>query len=178
MEPRKKVYKRLGYTSMDTAVIVKQLNELLANYHVHYQKLRNFHWNVKGRDFFELHEKFEELYNEVKLNIDEIAERIRVFGQTPLSTMKDYLETSEIKEDPTDLHADIMVHRVVEDFRILLTKMVDAANAAIDIGDVGTEDMINTMINETEKRHWMFNAWLQDEPLPEDALRKEEFMTN
>src|SRR5690606_33776932 len=100
---------KLGWTSEETEIISRVLNELLANYSVHYQKLRNYHWNVKGSDFFDLHEQFESQYNEARDNIDAIAERIRVFGKTPMSTMREYLETSEIKETGTDLASDIMV---------------------------------------------------------------------
>lgn len=92
-----KNYRKLGFDNEETKEIVESLNKLMANYHVHYQKLRNYHWNVEGHSFFELHEFFELEYNAVKLQIDEIAERIRVFGKKPVSTLKEYLEISEIK---------------------------------------------------------------------------------
>jgi len=66
----------MTYSNKET---IAALNILLADYHMHYQKLRNFHWNVTGSNFFELHEKFEELYEDIKLKIDEIAERIFIF---------------------------------------------------------------------------------------------------
>ena len=138
---------------------MKALNDLLANYHVHYQKLRNYHWNVKGPDFFDIHEKFEEQYNEAKLNIDEIAERVRVFGYTPMSTLKEYLDSSEIKETSTDLSGLEMVTEILNDFEILLSYLVDAADAALEIGDVGTQTIINGFIRGIEKKHWMFTAF-------------------
>lgn len=159
VKKEKRSFKKLGYTHLETAEIVQALNKLIANYHVHYQKLRNFHWNVKGGDFFDLHEKFEELYNEAKVNIDEIAERIKVFGQTPLSTMKDYLEVSEIKEVDTNLTGIQMVKEVLRDFETLLSFLVEAADAALEVGDVGTQDLINTFIRNIEKHHWMLNAF-------------------
>lgn len=159
---RKVLYKKLGFTGMETVVIVKNLNQLLANYHIHYQKLRNFHWNVKGKDFFELHELFEKLYNAAKKDIDDVAERVRVFGQTPVSTLSAYLEMADIKEVGTDLEAEMMVREILKDFQLLLSSMVAVADAAIDIGDVGTEDMINSFIKGIEKNHWMFTAWLQE----------------
>lgn len=150
---------KLGYTKLETAEIVEALNKLLANYSVHYQKLRNFHWNVKGGDFFDIHEKFEEQYNEAKVAIDDIAERIRVFGQTPLSTMKEYLENAEIKESGSDLTAMEMVSEILRDYRILLEYMFNVVNAALDNGDSGTVDMMNAFIKRTEKNHWMFTAF-------------------
>jgi len=152
-------YKKLGFTKLETAELVKALDMLIANYHIHYQKLRNYHWNVKGADFFDIHEQFEEEYNSAKLNIDEIAERIRVFGYTPMSTMKEYLEHSEIEETDSDLTGMEMVSEILRDFEILLSYMVNVADAAIDIGDVGTEDLINSFIKRMEKRHWMFTSF-------------------
>lgn len=152
-------YKKLGFSKPETAVIVNALNQLLANYQVHYQKLRNYHWNVVGSDFFDIHEKFEDQYNEAKENIDEIAERIRVFGYTPMSNLREYLANSEIKETGSDLSGMEMVDEILRDFEILLSYMVDVADAAIDAGDVGTEDMINSFIKKMEKSHWMFTAF-------------------
>ena len=155
--PHKRIYKKLGYTGIEAVEIVRTLNVLLANYQVHNQKMQNFHWNVKGKDFFELHAQFERLYTQARGNIDAIAERIRVFGQTPVSTLKEYLELSEIQESYLNKNSDSMVREALNDFQILLSFMTEVANAAIDIGDVGTEDLINTLIQETEKNHWMFN---------------------
>jgi starvation-inducible DNA-binding protein len=155
----KRTFARLGYTKLETAELTDSLNRLLANYSVHYQKLRNFHWNVKGQDFFDIHEKFEDQYNEAKVNIDDVAERIRVFGQTPLSTMQEYLTTSEIKETGTDLSALEMVAEIIRDYELLLEKMFDVVEIAIDHGDSGTEDMVKSFIKKTEKNHWMMTAF-------------------
>jgi len=149
----------LGFTALETVEIVQPLNILLANYHIHYQKMRNFHWNVTGKDFFELHEKFEEQYNEAKLNIDELAERIRIFGQTPISTLSEYLDMAEIKEVGTELRSEQMVEETVRDLQTLLSLMVDVTDAAINMGDVGTEHMMNSMIYKMEQTHWMLTAW-------------------
>ncbi len=162
---RKWAFKKLGYNKEETKSIVDALNALLANYHVHYQKLRNFHWNVKGGDFFDIHEQFEERYDRAKLNIDDIAERIRVFGYRPMSTMAEYLEHSEIKETPTDndFNGMQMVKEILNDFEILLSYMVDAADAAIEVGDIATEDMIKDFVMDLEKKHWMFTAFSSEE---------------
>lgn len=152
--------KKLGFTDKETSKIVEAMNKLLANYHVHYQKLRNYHWNVIGHDFFELHEYFEEEYNQVKLNIDEIAERIRVFGKIPMSTLKEYLEHSEIVETGTDLKSDAMAKEILRDFEILLSYMVDVISAAEEIGDSATDDLITGFAQRMEKRHWMLTAFV------------------
>jgi starvation-inducible DNA-binding protein len=155
-----KTHAKLGFSDSETEEVVNHLNQLLANYNVQYQKLRNFHWNVKGSDFFELHEKFEEQYESSKDNIDEIAERIRVFGKTPMSTMREYLEVSEIEEVGTNLSGEEMVIEFLNDMQILLSLMVDTSDAAQDIGDIGTAGLMNRFIVTLEKTHWMYSSWL------------------
>ena len=159
---KKRVFSKLGYSKLQTAEIVAAMNQLLADYSVHYQKLRNYHWNVKGQDFFDIHEQFEEQYNEAKVNIDDIAERIRVFGQTPMSTMGDYLDNAEIKETGPDLEAMDMVREILKDYLILLEKMFDVIDIAIENGDSGTEDMIKGFVTYVEKNHWMFTSFLNE----------------
>lgn len=154
-----KKHRKLGFSHEETTEIVETLNRLLANLQVHYQKLRNFHWNVEGQDFFELHEQFEVEYDAVKLQIDEVAERIRVFGHKPHSTMVKYLEVSEIKEISKEITAENMVEEVLSDYEILLSFMVDAIVAAEKIDDSATEDQITGYVKRTEQRHWMFSAW-------------------
>ncbi len=155
-----KSFKKLGFEQAESAEIVTALNALLSNYQVHYQKLRNFHWNVEGADFFELHAQFEADYNQVKLNIDAVAERIRVFGKKPYSTLAKYLETSDIKEPKEGLSSTEMVKDILNDFEVLLSYLMDVANAAGEAGDLGTEDMIVGFIKELEKRHWMYSAFI------------------
>lgn len=152
-------FARLGYTKEGSHQLVSALNNLLANYSVHYQKLRNYHWNVKGEDFFDIHEQFENQYNDAKLSIDDIAERIRVFGHTPLSTMKDYLEISEINETGTDLESMDMVNEILNDYQILIAYMYNAIDMAVEHGDMGTEDMVKGFVYKTEKNHWMMTSF-------------------
>lgn len=151
---------KLGWSTEEISDITSALNSVLANYSVHYQKLRNYHWNVKGSDFFDLHEQFEKQYTEAHSNIDDIAERIRIFGETPLSLLKDFLEHSEIKETGTQLPSEIMVRELLSDYRILLQHLFDAVNAAASHEDSGTEEMLKVIINHIEKNHWMLTAFL------------------
>lgn len=157
----KRVFKKLGYNKDESEKIVSSLNKLLANYHVHYQKLRNFHWNVTGGDFFELHAKFEELYNEAFANIDLIAERIRVFGMKPLSLMKDYLDHADIKEVSTDLKSREMVEEVLRDFQLLVENMNECTEKVAELGDQATEDMLIAFIKSMELNHWMLTSFLK-----------------
>ena len=163
METTEIAFKKLGFNSKESSRVVDQLNELLCNLHVHYQKLRNYHWNVTGPDFFDVHEQFEQEYEAVKLEIDEIAERIRVFGKTPISTMREYLSHSEIKETGTDMSSREMVSEIIRDFEVLLTHMMDITEIAQEIGDLSTDDMIKGFMQRKEKRHWMLSAFNQPE---------------
>jgi starvation-inducible DNA-binding protein len=155
----KKTFVELGYTKSDVTALDKAMNDLLANYQVHYQKLRNFHWNVRGEDFFDLHEQFEMQYQFTQKAIDDIAERLRVFGIKPLSTLQAYLDRATIQEAGTEVSSDLMVKEILEDFRLLLEHMFNTVEIAMDIGDLGTEDMIKSFIKQTEQKHWMLTAF-------------------
>ncbi|MGB5480589.1 MAG: DNA starvation/stationary phase protection protein [Eudoraea sp.] len=156
----RKPFRKLGFTYLETAEIVVSLNQLMANYFVHYNKLRNFHWNVDGHDFFELHEEFEKEYNTVKQNIDIIAERIRVFGLKPSMKIKEILDLSEIKEVSADkMSPTAMVTEVLKDFDVLHDKMLDVVNAALETGDNVTEQIVTDFMRNLEKRNWMFTSW-------------------
>lgn len=155
--PRKR--HALHWTAADRKAITAKLNGLLANYQVHYQKLRNYHWNVFGGDFFDLHVELEAQYQEAQLNIDLIAERIRVFGERPLSCMSEYLDNSTIKEDESVPEADRMVKNVLADYVVLLDHAVEAAESAMELQDMGTEEMVKGFIKQVEKHHWMLSSF-------------------
>lgn len=164
MEPntKMKTHAKLGFSSMDTAEMVTTMNKLIANYHVFYQKLRNYHWNVTGPDFFDLHEKFEALYTTAVADIDEIAERIRIFGAVPMSTLKEYLEVSEITETPGTLTAMEMTREVLTDMETLDSFMLEVVDASGGVGDAATMSMMNNMMRSLEKEHWMLTSWLNE----------------
>lgn len=155
----KRSFVKLGYTKMETIELVNSMNQLLADYSVHYQKLRNFHWNVEGPDFFDIHEKFEVQYNNAKVAVDDIAERIRIFGLNPMSTMQEYIENATIKEVGTDFKSMEMVKEIINDYEILLEQTFNVLEMSIEHGDSGTEDMMKGFIKEIEKNHWMMSAF-------------------
>jgi starvation-inducible DNA-binding protein len=152
---------KIGWKPEQIDKISHALNSVLANYNVHFQKLRNFHWNVTGSDFFDLHTEFEEQYKEALEHIDEIAERIRVFGETPFSTMKEYLDESEIKESSsTQMDSDLMVRELLSDYRVLLQYLSAVVQIASEQHDAGTENLIKSFIKKIEKHHWMLSSFL------------------
>ncbi len=148
----------MTYSNKET---IASLNILLADYHMYYQKLRNFHWNVTGPNFFELHAKFEELYEDAKVKIDEIAERILTLRAKPYSNYSSYLNHSNIKEPNTNLIDHEMISSILKDQDILLDQLKTVAENAEDAKDDGTLDITGTYIGELEKTSWMLNAWNQ-----------------
>jgi starvation-inducible DNA-binding protein len=150
----------IGLAEVNVTSIVDQLNELLANYHIHYQKLRGCHWNVKGKSFFTLHAKFEELYTNAVESIDELAERILTLGKSPLSTYQEYINTSRIKEINTIGMEDMaLVNAVLEDFATLIEIEREIMETTAEHGDDGTNDMINRFMQFKEKNTWMLRAF-------------------
>lgn len=140
--------------------VVDLLNDYLANYHMHYQKLRGSHWNVKGQNFFTLHIKFEELYNNALLTIDEIAERVLTLGKPPHSRFSDYIRESQIKEIDTIGMKDLdLVDAILEDMAHLISLERELLKVTEDAGDDGTNDMVNRFMQFKEKNTWMLRSF-------------------
>lgn len=137
-----------------------QLNELVATWSVQYTKLHNFHWYVNGPSFFTLHTKFEELYNEVTLNLDEVAERILSKGGKPVATLKEHLELSLIREATGKETTEQMVESTIKDFTTIMKSLKKAMETAAEEGDDRTEDLLNATYQSLEKHSWMLNAYL------------------
>lgn len=140
--------------------LTNELNDLLANYQLFYQNLRGYHWNIKGKNFFELHEKFEELYTDTAQSIDEVAERILTLGSTPMHTYSDYIQQSEIKEAKNVSSDTETVRGTLDHLNVLVKKGRVVISTAEDAGDEGTADMITGFIKDMEKNIWMLNAFL------------------
>lgn len=150
----------IGLDKEKSQELAEMLNDLLANYQVFYQNLRGFHWNVKGEKFFELHLKFEELYNNAVLKIDEIAERILTLQGVPLHTFEAYLKQSAIKSVEKNKVDASIVSTIVENFSVLIAKERAILSKAADANDEGTVSQMSDYITETEKTVWMLNAYL------------------
>lgn len=149
----------LGLDAEKTSKTVEELNTLLADYHLYYQKLRNFHWNVIGKNFFDLHEKFEELYDDAKLKVDEIAERILTLRFQPTSNLSEYLKMANLKESKSELTDSKMIETLLEDHGTMLKQMRKVIETADKASDEGTIDLIGAYIRELEKTSWMLDAW-------------------
>ncbi len=151
----------IGLEVKESKNLVNMLNELLANYQIYYQNLRNFHWNVSGANFFELHAKFEELYTAANLGVDEIAERILTLGGRPFSSYAEYIENAEIKEAKEVKEAMKMVEIVRDNQNSLLSLERKTLEAAGEAADEGTVSLMSDFITEKEKVVWMLSAYLR-----------------
>lgn len=147
---------------MSTALI-KEMNTQVSTWSVMYTKLHNYHWYVKGYQFFTLHAKFEELYNEATAHMDEIAERILTLGGDPTATLKEHLEQSVVKEAKGNEKADKMVSAIVEDFDEIMKSLKKGMVEAAEVGDDMTEDLLNAIYQSVEKHQWMLNAFLGED---------------
>ena len=150
----------IGLQKEDSRQMADKLNELLANYHLYYQNLRGFHWNIKGVNFFQLHAKFEELYNNALTQIDAIAERILTIGQQPLHTFSDYVRVATITEAANLSNDKETVSATHQNLSVILNLEREILSLASETGDEGTISLLSEDINEIEKTLWMLNAFL------------------
>lgn len=155
-----KTITRIGLDADQSEKTAHLLNDLLANYTVLYQNIRGYHWNVKGDRFFELHLKFEELYNNLFLKIDEIAERILTLGHTPNHKVSEYLTISSIQETHEVSDGIFALENILFSFKELLQKQRSLLALAVSGNDEGTSSMMSDYIREQEKMVWMYSAYL------------------
>lgn len=150
----------IGLDSHKSKELSEKLNILLANYSIFYQNTRGYHWNIKGSKFFELHLKFEELYNDLLLKIDEIAERILTLGHTPKHRYSDYKTISSIAESSQVSDGLEAVKDILASFKTTITMQRELLALAGDAQDEGTGALMSDYIREQEKLVWMYSAFL------------------
>ncbi len=150
---------KIGLSKESSMEIANHLNDLLSNYQLFYMNLRGFHWNIKGKKFFELHLKFEELYNDALVKVDEIAERVLTLSGTPIHTFSEYLDHSEIKATKNVVDGDMAVGSILDNLSILLQKERAILSIAAEANDEGTVSQMSDYIVEQEKLVWMLSAY-------------------
>jgi len=151
---------RIGLDKQKSIELAQKLNDLLANYSIFYQNVRGYHWNVKGQKFFELHLKFEELYNDLFIKIDEIAERILTLGSVPEHRFSEYLKSSTIKQSDEGADGMKAVQEVLDALELFLIKQREILDLSGNINDEGTNAQMSDYIREQEKLVWMYGAFL------------------
>jgi starvation-inducible DNA-binding protein len=152
---------QIGLEAQESKGLAEKLNSLLANYQVFYMNTRGFHWNITGEKFFELHAKFEELYNNLVEKVDEVAERILTLGHSPLHTFSDYTAITTVKEAKNISNGKEAMQNILDAFRTLIALQRDIAETASETGDEGTNALMSDYIREQEKLVWMYSAYLK-----------------
>ncbi len=142
-------------------MITEDLNLFLSNLNIFYRKLQNYHWNIKGEDFFIVHAKLEELYNDINERIDEIAEHILIIGKQPLGTMKDYLEKSQIQEANNEKICSNKVYEtLLKDYSILINNAVKIKEDADNEKKHDTSALMDEYLQDFNKKSWMIRQLL------------------
>jgi starvation-inducible DNA-binding protein len=150
----------IGLDRKKSIELANKLNVLLASYSVFYQNVRGYHWNLKGGNFFELHAKFEELYGNLYLKIDEIAERIVTLGHVANHKFSDYKTMSKIVDSNQSNNGIKSVEDVLKSLNVIISLERDVVSFASKMDDEGTKTLISDYIKGQEKLMWMYSAFL------------------
>jgi starvation-inducible DNA-binding protein len=151
---------RIGLDPGKSRKLADYLNDLLANYSVFYQNVRGYHWNIKGDKFFELHLKFQELYNNLLIKIDDVAERVLTLGYLPEHSYTGYIKTSEIPESNQVSDGLKAVKQIIDALEVLIAKQRRLLILSSEAEDEGTNALMSDYIREQEKLIWMYSAYL------------------
>jgi starvation-inducible DNA-binding protein len=151
----------IGLDTTKSAELADKLGELLANYSIFYQNTRGYHWNIKGEKFFELHVKFEELYDELLIKIDEIAERILTLGHAPNHKYSYYKTISSIEESNEVSDGQQAVSNILSSLKSIITLQRLLLELSADAGDEGTNALMSDYIRGQEKLVWMYSSYLK-----------------
>jgi starvation-inducible DNA-binding protein len=157
-----KTINAIGLDNSKAKQLAEKLNGLLANYSIFYQNTRGSHWNIKGEKFFELHLKFEELYNDLLLKIDEVAERILTLGHSPNHNYTDYVLVSKITESKEVSDGVKSVVNILDSFKTIITLQRELLSLSDEAGDEGTNALMSDYIRAQEKLVWMYSSFLKE----------------
>ena len=150
----------LGLDTEKTVEVAAKLNDLLASFQVYYQNLRGIHWNIKGKQFFELHLKFEELYTDANQRVDEIAERILTLGGVPYHTFNDYIGHTNVKVGENVTQDEAAVLLIINSLSALLQIERELLDLTDEANDEGSNALVSELISDQEKTIWMMQSWL------------------
>lgn len=150
----------IGLNTEKVKELAVKLNELLANYSIFYQNTRGYHWNIKGEKFFELHVKFEELYTDLQLKIDETAERILTLGYRPEHNYSKYREVATIKESSDVSDGIKAAEDILASFTVIITLQRSILDNSAELNDEGTNALMSDYIRAQEKLVWMYSSFL------------------
>ncbi|MCY7422383.1 MAG: DNA starvation/stationary phase protection protein [Chitinophagaceae bacterium] len=152
----------IGRSEKDLKAVANSLNILLADEHVLYIKTRNYHWNVEGSNFLEIHKFYEGQYDQLSDTIDEIAERIRAIGQYSEGRLKDFLKITNLEEQAYTSDQKIQIQNLLNDHETIIRRLLGEVEAFTDeYKDPGSADFITSIIEMHEKMAWMLRSYLK-----------------
>jgi starvation-inducible DNA-binding protein len=154
----------IGLTNEQRAGVAAILDRTLADLYVLYTKTRNYHWNVVGEHFRDLHKLLEEQYEQLDAAIDLVAERSRKIGALALGTMKEFLAHASLKEQPGEYpDAYTMLTNLCNDHEAVIQWLRQSADDCDEkFHDMGTNDFLIGLLQEHEKMAWMLRAHLEE----------------
>ena len=152
----------IGITETNSDAVIEILNRLLSDEYMLYTRTRNYHWNVTGPQFNELHRFFEEQYSELNSIIDDVAEGVRSLGGMSLGTLAEFLQYTRLDENPGEYsHAREMVSSLLSAHETIIRSLrVDLEACADKHGEMGTSDFLTGLMEKHEKMAWMLRAYL------------------
>lgn len=156
----KETHNAIGLDTQKSQELAGKLNKLLADYQIFYMNVRGFHWNIRGEKFFELHLKFEELYNNLIIKIDEVAERILTLNHVPIHSYSEYLRITNISEEKNISDGTTAVASILKSFKTVIIKQRKLLAFSSKAEDEGTNALMSDYIREQEKLVWMYSAYL------------------
>jgi starvation-inducible DNA-binding protein len=154
----------IAMSNENRAGVVQILNTLLADEYLLYTRTRNYHWNVVGRQFNDLHKFFEAQYEEIDGVIDDVAERSRALGLHSAATMTEFMQLTRLKEKPADYPAALdMVGDLLADHEaIIRTLRADLVTCMEKFHDAGSSDFLTGLMEKHEKMAWMLRSFREE----------------
>lgn len=153
----------IGLTAEQRAEVVEILHTLLADEYILYTKTRNYHWNVTGSNFSELHKFFETQYDELDTIIDDVAERVRALGSKTIATLREFSEKARLSERPSEYpNAQTMLATLLADHELVINHLRKDLQVCNDHNDAGTGDFLTGLMEQHEKMAWMLRSYLEN----------------
>lgn len=152
----------IGISDKDLKSVAASLNILLADEHILYVKTRNYHWNVEGSNFMEMHKFFESQYEQLSETIDEIAERIRTLGYYSEGRLKDFIKNTNLEEQEYTSEQKVQIKNLLDDHQTITSRLRTEIDAfANKYNDAGSADFITGVMQMHEKMAWMLRSYVK-----------------
>lgn len=152
----------IGIKQEDLKEVAQILNTLLADEFVLYTKTRNYHWNITGDNFIELHKLYQKQYEELEEIIDEVAERTRYLGHFSEGRLKDFLKITHLDEPDYTSDQQVQIKNLLQDHESVI-KYIRGVIPKIDeeYNDAGTTDFITGVMEQHEKIAWFLRSYIK-----------------